>query len=319
MRALVTGANGFLGSHLCECLLEQGHAVRGLVRETSDLRWLEGLPVELCRGRLEDRAALAEAVRDMDWVFHTAASLRPRRREDYFRVNTEGTKLLAGLCAEAGVGRFIFFSSLAAGGPAVSADRPRAEPDRPEPVSDYGRGKLLAEQVLLEMKDRLASVILRLPAVYGPRDRDGLTLFAGLKRGLRLSFGRCVSLIYVKDAVRAAVLAAERAPTAGAMYYLSDRECHRVEELTRKAARIMDRRTVRVRLPGWTLRAAAGVGEWLNREGSIINRDKARELTRDYWVCDSELARTELGFVPEYPLEIGLKETIRWYEEHQWL
>ncbi|MFO7638073.1 MAG: NAD-dependent epimerase/dehydratase family protein [bacterium] len=319
MRALVTGANGFLGSHLCECLLEQGHAVRGLVRATSDLRWLAGRPVELCRGSLEDGAALAEAVRGMDWVFHAAADLRPRRSEDYFRVNTEGTKLLAGLCAEHRVGRFVFFSSLAAAGPAVSSDQPLTESGDARPVSEYGRGKLAAERVLAGMKERLASVLLRLPAVYGPRDRDGLALFAGIKRGFRLLFGRYVSLIYVKDAVRAAVLAAERAREPGVVYYLSDGESHEFEEVARLAARLMGRRTVRVRLPGWVLSAAAGVSEWLSREGSIINRDKARELAQDCWLCDPGRARRELGFVPEYPLERGMVETIRWYEEHEWL
>ncbi|HDQ99613.1 MAG TPA: NAD-dependent epimerase/dehydratase family protein [candidate division WOR-3 bacterium] len=319
MKALVTGANGFIGSHLCECLLEQGHEVAGLVRTTSDLRWLKGLKVELRQGSLEDRASLAAAARGADWVFHTAASLRPKRREDYVRVNAEGTRMLAEVCAEAGTGRFVLFSSLAAAGPAESRDRPVTESGEPRPVSDYGRGKLAAERVLGAMKDRPASAILRFPAVYGPRDRDGLALFTAVRRGLRLVLGRFLSLVYVKDAVRAAVLAAERGSGSGRVYFVSDGECHDFDALARTAARLMGRRTVRVRPPRWALRPAAAAAQWLSREGSILNRDKARELAHDCWVCDPARARAELGFVPGYSLEQGLSETVRWYEENGWL
>jgi nucleoside-diphosphate-sugar epimerase len=319
VKTLVTGANGFIGSHLCEHLLAEGHAVRGLVRATSDLRWLEGLPVELARGSIEDRSALERAVAGVDRVFHTAASLRPRRREDCSRVNAEGTRMLAEVCAEAGVGRFVLFSSTAAAGPAGSPERPKTELDEPRPVSDYGRSKLAAERALEALKDRLVSVILRFPAVYGPRDRDGLAFFAGIRRGLRVVLGRHVSLVYVKDAVRAAALAVERATGSGAVYFVSDGECHDFDTLARTAARLMGRRTVAVRLPRWALRVAAAGSEWLSREGSILNRDKARELVHDCWVCDPARAGAELGFVAEYSLEQGLTETIRWYEEHGWL
>ncbi|MFO7675245.1 MAG: NAD-dependent epimerase/dehydratase family protein [bacterium] len=319
MRALVTGANGFIGSHLCEHLLEQGHPVRAMVRQTSDLRWLAGLPVELARGSLEDSGSLGAAVRGVDWVFHTAASLRPRRREDYFRVNTEGTRMLAEACIEAGVGRFVLFSSVAAAGPAAAADRPARESDEPRPVSRYGEGKLRAERVLGELGNRLASVILRFPAVYGPRDRDGLTLFAAMKRGLAVEIALHLSLVYVKDAVRAALLAAERATRPAALYYVSDGQCYEFGELVRVAGRQLGCRPVSVRLPRWALRVAAAIGERLGRGGSILNRDKVRELEQGCWVCDPAAACAELGFVPAYSLERGLAETIEWYEEHGWL
>ncbi len=319
MKTLVTGANGFIGSHLCELLKKRGHGVRGLVRKTSDLTWIGDLDIELAYGDLRDRESLVTAATGMDWVFHTAATVRPKDRVDFERVNYEGTKVLAEVCAETGVKRFVLFSSAAAAGPATSPDRPKAETDRAEPVSYYGRGKLKAEQAVVELKDRLHSVILRFPAVYGPRDRDSLVLLRNLKRGIRPVLGGTFSVVYVKDAVRAALLAAECDVSSGSVYFISDGCWYDYDGMSRVAAKLLGRKTVRVRMPGWAVKAAGRVSEWFSREGSIFNRDKAEELVQECWVCDTSKAQEELGFEPEYLLEKGLGEAIRWYQERNWL
>ncbi|OYD17415.1 hypothetical protein CH330_00150 [candidate division WOR-3 bacterium JGI_Cruoil_03_51_56] len=318
MRALVTGANGFIGSHLCELLKEKGEYVRGMVRRTSDLTWINGLDIELAYGDLRDRDSLERAVVGMDWVFHTAATVRPRDPADYERVNYEGTKVFANMCADAGVGRFVFFSSAAAAGPALGADRPKTETDKVCPVSQYGKGKLKAEQAILEIKDRLHSVILRLSAVYGPRDRDNLILLRNLKHGIRTVFGGTFSVVYVKDAVRAALLAAERDVVSGSVFFVADGCFYTYDDIARVAEELLDRRTVRVRIPNWVLKTAGCVSERFSR-GSIFNRDKAKELSQGCWVCSSNKAKKELGFEPEYRLERGLEETVRWYQERKWL
>jgi len=319
MRALVTGANGFLGSHMCERLLAGGHTVRAMVRRTSDLRWIRDTGVELAYADLADSAALARAVAGIDRVFHAAAAVRPRDPRDYERVNAEGTRAMAEACAGAGVSRLVFFSSVAAAGPARSPGRPMTEADAVRPVSAYGRGKLAAERVLIELKDRVRSVVLRFPAVYGPRDRDGLVLLRSLKRGVRPVLGGTFSVVYVSDAVRAAELAAGADVGSGSVYYISDGECYSYDEMAGIAEGLIGTKTLRVRVPGWALGAAARVSEWLSREGSILNRDKARELVQDCWACDTTRAREELGFEPEYRLDRGLAETVRWYQERNWL
>lgn len=315
----MTGANGFIGSHMCEMLLSRGHAVRALVRETSDLVWLEGLDLELAYGDLRKRETLAAAVEQADWVFHTAATVRPKNQADFERVNYEGTRTLAEVCAEAGVKRFVFFSSAAAGGPAEGPESPKTEEHPSEPVSLYGKGKLAAERALAELAHRLHSVILRFPAVYGPRDKDSLVLLRNLKLGVRPDFGGTFSVVYVKDAVRAAVMAAESDVASGSVFFVSDGQTHGYDEMGKLAAQLLGRSTVRVKVPEWALQAAAAVSEWLNREGSILNRDKARELAQECWVCSPEKARQEFGFAPEYDLERGMKETVQWYRKQGWL
>ncbi len=319
MNALVTGANGFVGSHLCELLLARGHAVRALVRETSDLVWLGGMDLDFAYGDMRRPETFAAAVQDADWVFHTAATVRPKNPEDFERVNCEGTRLLAEACISAGVKRLVFFSSAAAAGPASGPQQPRTETENPAPVSRYGQSKLKAEQALASLADRLYSVILRFPAVYGPRDKDSLMLIRILKLGVRPDFGGTFSVVYVRDAVRAALIGAEADVASGSVYFISDGHAHDYDELGRLAGQLLGRRTVRLKVPDWALRSAATVSEWVNREGSILNRDKARELLQECWVCSPEKARHELGFEPEYELSRGLEETIRWYQDHDWL
>ncbi len=319
MHALVTGANGFIGSHLCEHLLEAGYRVRAMVRRTSDLRWIEELDLEMVHADIRDPASLAQAVAGVDRVFHTAATVRPRDPADYGRVNYEGTKSVVTACVAAGVKRLVFFSSAAAGGPARGPDAPQQEAAPAQPVSDYGRGKLMAERAVQERKDELHSVILRLPAVYGPRDRDGLVLFQNLKRGLRPVFGGTFSVVYVKDAVSAAACAAEADVASGSVYYVSDGGSYDYDEMAGIAEGLIGKKTMRVRIPGWGIKAAARVNEWLSRGGAILNRDKARELVQECWVCDTTRAEEELGYKPQYRLDRGLAETIRWYQERKWL
>jgi nucleoside-diphosphate-sugar epimerase len=323
MKTLVTGANGFIGSHLCELLLSRGHAVRGMVRRTSNLRWIEQLTTchssrfALVYGDVCDLDSLRRAVAGVEVVFHLGASVRDVRQ--FEEVNCTGTRLLAQACIEAGVSRFVLFSSAAAGGPAEGPSRPRREEHAPAPVSLYGRGKLVAEAVLLELRERLHSVILRLPAVYGPRDRDLVLLLRWAGRGLLPVFGGSFSAIHVADAVRSAVLAAERPVPSGAVYYVTDGQCYTFEDLARVIEQVLARSVWRVRVPRWFVGAAAWMSERLARNGSILNPDKARELTQECWVASPDKARAELGFIPEFTLATGMPQTIRWYQEMNWL
>lgn len=319
MLTLVTGANGFIGSHICELLLEKGHRVRGMVRKTSDLTWIRKLDMELVCGDVRDSGSIDKAVDGTDWVFHAAATVRPKDPKDYEQVNYVGAKTMAESCVRAGVKRFVFLSSAAAAGPAAGPESPKTEGEECEPVSRYGRGKLKAEQAVLELKDRLHSVVVRFPAVYGPRDRDSLVLLRNLKRGLRPVFGGTFSVVHVADAAQAAVLAAECGVESGSVYFISDGRSYTYDRMAQVAEKAMSARTVRVKLPNWAVKAAGQVSEWFSREGAIFNRDKADELTQECWVCSPAKAQKELGFRPKYDLELGLAETIAWYQERRWL
>jgi nucleoside-diphosphate-sugar epimerase len=318
MKVLVTGASGFIGSHLCADLVTQGYEVRAMVRKTSNRQWLEGLAVELVYADLNDPDTLTAAVQGVDGVMHTAAVVRSVRKQDFLRVNYLGTQTLAGISAAAGVKSFVLFSSVAAAGP-VKADERLDATRTPRPVSDYGRAKLAAENAVLEFRDRMKVVILRLPAVYGPRDRDGLMLWRLLNRGWAPVFGGIFSLVFVSDAVRAAVRALEKPVPSGAIYFISDGNCYNYQAIAEVWEKITGRKVRRIKVPFLAGLLFARFYSWLKREGTIFNPDKIRELYQECWVCADPRAKQDLSFEPEFDLCRGGEITLRWYKEKGWI
>jgi nucleoside-diphosphate-sugar epimerase len=138
MKALVTGATGFVGSHLVEALRSRGHQVTALVRSPSKAAALEPLGVRLVPGDLDDAGSLARAVEGQDLVFHVAGLVAAKDEREFVRVNRDGTASLVAAAARARVGRFVYVSSMAAGGPAGKG-RPLTGAEPPRPVTGYGR------------------------------------------------------------------------------------------------------------------------------------------------------------------------------------
>jgi len=175
MRALVTGATGFVGSAVARALVNSGCQVRVLVRSGSDRRNLHGLPVEIAVGDLTDRASLAQAIADCTALFHVAADYRLGTREpaQLYRANVEGTGNILDVARHAGVERMVYTSSVATIG--LPADGTPGEEETPVAVTDmighYKRSKYLAEQLVRESAQRGFSVVIVNPSTpVGPGD-----------------------------------------------------------------------------------------------------------------------------------------------------
>lgn len=334
MKVLLTGGTGFLGPATARSLAEAGHAVRCLVRKTSDRTGLEetGVPLEYAHGDVGAPGTLPPALEGVEAVVHLAGATKTLRPGDYYRVNTDGTRNLAEAAAAAGVTRFVHCSSLSAAGP-ISGARPLLEEDPPAPVSHYGRSKLGAEEAVRRHADRMAVTIVRPPIVYGPRDRDFFEVFKMTARGFALSPGilaaKRYSMIHVEDAGRAMALALERGrpvPPGShggeGIYYVSDGGVYTWDDLLRRVARSLGKNTVVLPIPdvlSWGVGVYGEVAARVTGKPQIVSIDKMREAVVDGWACSTERARRELGYEPRFPLDQGLADAARWYRENRWI
>jgi nucleoside-diphosphate-sugar epimerase len=320
MKALVTGATGFIGSHLCEELIRRGYEVTCLSRNTSNLKWIENLDIRLVKGDCTLAESLLDTVGGFDYIFHLAGLTKARSNDEFFCMNARGTENLVKTIAERNpkVTRFVYLSSLAAAGPSKDG-KPLREDSPPSPVSNYGRSKLEGETAVLRYRDSMPVTILRPPAVYGPRDKDFLVFFKMIKKGIFPNWGKCYySLLYVDDLIQGIISSAENKRAEGKIYFLSDGKVYTDEEIAAEISSVLDVKVTRLKIPKFVMPFFAFLGEKISERG-IINRDKMRELRYSHWICDAKKAREEIGFLPKVGLKEGIKWTADWYMIHRWL
>lgn len=328
MTVLVTGGSGFLGSHIVEQLSRAGRPVRALVRKSSDTRFLRTLPgVELVEGAVDDAASVKRAAAGVTGIVHAAGLVKARSGDEFMRVNRGGTENLldAALENRATVRRFVLVSSLAALRPSDASGTPVPEDAEPRPVTDYGKSKLAAERAALAKKSELPLVILRPPAIYGPRDREILAFFKSIKLGVLPLLGSTqnrLSMIYGSDCASACIAALDRDVPSGSTYHVDDGSVHTLEELIMLAEAAMGKKArFRFHLPRKLVETAALGAELYGRATNravMLTRDKLNELF-EQWVCDGARARRELGWEPKVSFEEGVKRTMAFYREAGWL
>jgi dihydroflavonol-4-reductase len=326
MRVLITGATGLIGSHLAEALHEKGYQIRCLVRKSSDRKWLIDLPIEYVEGDYSDPASLASAVRDVDYIYHSAGVTKSKTKEGYFHGNLIPTKSLlqSVLSNNPGLKRFVHISSGAAVGPGKGTD-PIREDTPYHPITTYGISKMEAEKECLRLMDRLPITIVRPPAVYGPRDKDVFEFFNTMKKGLQPMIGfsdTYVSLIYVKDLVDGIILAGENSQAVGKTYFISSERFYTWRELGNISAQSMGKKAVRVHIPRFVVYIIAIIAEFFalfSKKAALINIEKAKDMVQTSWIFSTEKAKRELGFKESFSIEAGIRSTIEWYRKNKWL
>jgi nucleoside-diphosphate-sugar epimerase len=322
---LITGATGFVGSHLVEALSALNTRIRALVRPSSNTSGLKARGVEVVVGSFDDSKSLLKAAEGQHVVVHLAALTRARSEAEYREVNGAGTRALLSAVAASGERgrRFVYLSSLAAVGPAING-RPVERIDTPHPLTAYGRSKLEGEVAAQDAAYGVRPIILRAPAVYGPRERDLYSYFRMASLGILpapTGPDRPVQLIHVHDLAAALVKAIE-APSASGVYHVAENRGYAWSEVAQLIAKAVGRRAWEVRIPAALVEAAAAASEWgaaMIGSSTIFNRDKARELLAEGWLCETEAARKELGFQALIPLPEGLALTAEWYRNNGWL
>lgn len=326
MKVLITGATGFIGSHLAESLHAKGYQLRCLVRKTSNLHWIRHLPVEYVYGDLFDEQALNTAVKNIDYIYHLAGVTKAKSKEEYFKGNHLATKNLLEivLSSHSNLKRFIHVSSQTAVGPTLSGLS--VDETTPfHPITTYGISKMEAEKECLALMGKLPITIVRPPAVYGPRDKDVFEFFNTMNKGLQPMIGfnnKTVSLIHVKDLVDGMIVAGENPNGLHQTYFISSERFYNWKEVGEITSRVMGKKAIRLRIPEPGVYAIAAVSEvfsFISRKPVLLNLEKAKDIVQNAWTCSIAKAQRELGFRESFTLEEGIKNTIAWYRDQGWL
>jgi len=324
--ALVTGANGFVGSYLCNLLIEKGWSVRALVRQTSDLRWLPADRVEKVFGDVTDLASLGPAVDGVDTVFHAAGVTRAANDAAYDRINAAGTANVAraAVAAARPPRRILLVSSLAAGGPSEPR-KARREEDKVHPISAYGSSKLRGEMELAKHAGNVPWTIVRPTAVYGPRDRAFLKLANMAKKGWLVEISgqiQRISVVHVRDLARAIVAAAESETAIGRRYYIAHPEPTDFIEIGEWMAEVLGTSVRTIGIPRWSVPLLAPVNSlvWiLKKRPNPLPLDRVDDLLAESWTCATIAAAKDFGFSAEIETKPGIQDTVRWYIENKWM
>lgn len=321
MKALVTGASGFIGSHVVETLEAQGHQVFALVRPTSDTTHLKRTRAQLVIGDVTDGESLVRACRGMDWVFHTAAALDNLAGwRHYYEVGVQGTRSLVDAAGQNQVSRLIHLSTICVYGMKAHAqicteDTPLDT--HPPSWNHYVREKVLSEQIVMDAHraGRVCATVVRPSLVIGPRDRTIIPRLLRLTRSLLPSMlddsNNRVPLVVVEELAGACVKAAQTEQAEGKCYNLSGREVVRQLDIITMVTEVFGVRMPRVKIPSGSALIAAAMIEMLWKvarlKGEPISTRQLVATAGADWEIDCSRARQDLGWVGDSDYKMAIK------------
>jgi nucleoside-diphosphate-sugar epimerase len=300
MRIGITGGTGFVGSHLIELALAEGHQVNALTRRAQEPRagmtWIEGA--------LDSPERLAALCEGCDAVIHVAGVINGDAHA-FHQSNVVGTENMIAAATEAGITRFIHISSLSAREPELSA---------------YGRSKCESEEPVIASGSEWT--IVRPPAIYGPRDREMLDLFRFARRGvLPLPPGGRISVIHVGDLCRLLLACLDNDLSHGKTFEPDDgRERGWTPvEFARAVGHAVHRRVLALPLPKALLLAGARIDRLIRGQKAKLTRDRVNYFCHPDWTAAPHARPPASLWLPQIPTEEGLAATARWYKAQGWL
>jgi len=323
-KVLITGANGFVGSHLCRRLSEDGYHVVAGIRDGCDGSLISELNLEYRFGDVTEPNTLPEMVKGIDYIIHNAGVVKAAKKERFFEVNQIGTRnLLEAVSKYGGPKKFVFISSTAAVGPS-DGKQPLVEDDAPHPITTYGHSKLAGEQEVKKLSETINSIIIRPPAVYGPGDKETLIFFQMLNNRVKPYLGnprRRIQLVHADDLSRGIAMALKAKTKSGSEYFIAESVSYSYYSLVRHLRQAVGRTSIPFYLPGWMLKSTAKISQAAVKAfggAPMFTVEKANELLAD-WEVSVEKAARDFGFKSKISFPDGARETFYWYRDEGWL
>jgi len=324
--AVVTGANGFVGSHLVDNLLSKGLKVKCIVRKSSNLKWLDGKDLEIFDSGLFDKDGLRKAFKDANYIYHVAGVVKSKTKDGYFKGNVETTRNLLEVALEnkSTIKRFLVVSSQTVSGPSTEGN-PVNEETECNPITTYGRSKLEEEKLVLSFKDKLPITICRAPAVYGERDTEIFIYFQTFSKGLTTTIGfnkKELSLIHAVDLVEGFYLAAMSEKAKGEIYFIGSEKYYTWQEINSITSKVLNKKPIILKVPHFLVYSIASFAQFFamfTSKPATLNIEKAKDITQLYWMCDTSKAMKDLGYRQKISIEEGIKRTCDWYRQMKWI
>jgi len=322
----ITGASGFIGRHLVNLLTESDYNVKILRRKDGGvLQIQDSEKIKVVYGDYLNPDSLKDFVSELDYLIHCGGVIKAVRKEDFIKGNFISTRNLVDAINKynKSLKRFIFLSSQSAQGPSIDKNNLRQEDDPPEPVSWYGKSKLMAENYIINHLE-VPYTIFRPSSVYGEGDRETARFFKYAKAGLfPIPAGeKYINLIYVKDLINIIVKSLQSEVAEYKIYFVADGINYSLSEIAEFLKTLLKKKHyITLKMPLIFMTPVFSITELFSRlikKATMLNMDKLKELREKYWLGSTEKIEKELGFKPQYDVYRGFPVVYKWYKENQW-
>lgn len=322
----VTGATGFLGSHLCDRLISEGFNVSILARNQDKARKFDGRVAKIVVGDIADKKAIAELVNGADIVIHLVSNFRTASGppESYHHINVEGTATVLEASEKAGVKRFIHCSTIGVHGSVKSTPANEESPFNPGDL--YQKTKVESENMVREFigKSAMEIVIIRPCSIYGPGDMRMLKMFKMLSKRLFFLVGPCKEnfhAVYIDDLIDGFMLALKKPGAAGETFIIGGESYLSLKDYITVVAEAVGAPPPWLKFPYWFFYSAAVVCESICvplRIEPPLHRRRVR-FYKNNRAFNIEKAKKMLGYQPKVSLQEGMKRTAQWYRQNDYL
>lgn len=323
-KVVITGANGFIGSHLAEYMSTKGFEVHCIVRESSNLKWLLNKGFIFHKCGLTDIEALKVIFKDAKYIFHLAGTVAALKYENYIYGNVTLTKNVLEAALETNPEKILITSSLAVAG-STTKDKPLKESDGFNPLVQYGKAKVVQEELCAKYFDRLNITIARPSPITGPREVEMFEFIKTINNGIFPKVGfseKFVNIIHITDLLDALYKMVSTEKTNGEAYFICSENAYSWTEIAQICGKLLNKKPFTLALPHFIILIA---GFFAGLYGKIIGKaqtfdfEKAKEGTKEAWLGSMEKAKKDFGFQQNVSLIEGLKEAIDWYKKEKWL